>query len=135
MLGGVCFAPSVTQHHNSSLQGLLQCQPPPRSQGSVHLDDKAHTVEPPPRYYDHFSLARTKAHSFSYPKTAYGTLRNETKRNGTLRNGTLRNGYNTMLHHTLSRVPRIPLKAEDLFPKSNVLPDAILDLGDLERCV
>ena len=71
---------------------------------------------------------------------AYGTLRNETKRNGTLRNGTLRNGtlrngYNTMLHHTLSRVPRIPLKAEDLFPKSNVLPDAILDLGDLESCV
>ena len=50
---------------------------------------------------------------------AYSTLRNETKRNGTLRNGTLRNGtlrngYNTMLHHTLSRVPRIPLKAEDL---------------------
>ena len=42
------------------------------------------------------------------------TKRNETKRNGTLRNGTLRNGYNTMLHHTLSRVPRIPLKAEDL---------------------
>ena len=62
-------------------------------------------------------------------ESAYGTLRNETKRNGTLRNGTLRNGtlrngtlrngtfrngYNTMLHHTLSRVPRIPLKAEDL---------------------
>ena len=67
-------------------------------------------------------------------KRAYGTLRNKTKRNGTLRNGTLRNGtlrngtlrngtlrngtlrndYNTMLHHTLSRVPRIPLKAEDL---------------------
>ena len=47
-------------------------------------------------------------------KPAYGTLRNETKRNGTLRNGTLRNGYNTMLHHTLSRVPRIPLKAQDL---------------------
>ena len=50
---------------------------------------------------------------------AYSTLRNETKRNetkrnGTLRNGTLRNGYNTMLHPTLSRVPRIPLKAEDL---------------------
>ena len=66
---------------------------------------------------------------------AYGTLRNETKWNGTLRNGTLRNGYNTMLHHTLSRVPRIPLKAEDLFPKSNVLPDAIVDLGDLESCV
>ena len=46
-----------------------------------------------------------------------GTLRNGTLRflrNGTLRNGTLRNGYNTMLHHTLSRVPRIPLKAEDL---------------------
>ena len=42
------------------------------------------------------------------------TLRNGTLRNGTLRNGTLRNGYNTMLHHTLSRVPRIPLKAEDL---------------------
>ena len=44
----------------------------------------------------------------------YFAKRNETKRNGTLRNGTLRNGYNTMLHHTLSRVPRIPLKAEDL---------------------
>ena len=43
-----------------------------------------------------------------------GTLRNGTLRNGTLRNGTLRNGYNTMLHHILSRVPRIPLKAEDL---------------------
>ena len=43
-----------------------------------------------------------------------GTLRNGTLRNGTLRNGTLRNGYNTMLHHTLFRVPRIPLKAEDL---------------------
>ena len=44
----------------------------------------------------------------------YFAKRNEMKRNGTLRNGTLRNGYNTMLHHTLSRVPRIPLKAEDL---------------------
>ena len=43
-----------------------------------------------------------------------GTLRNGTLRNGTLRNGTLRNGYNTMLHHTLARVPRIPLKGEDL---------------------
>ena len=43
-----------------------------------------------------------------------GTLRNGTLRNGTLRNGTLRNGYNTMLHQTLPRVPRIPLKAEDL---------------------
>ena len=42
------------------------------------------------------------------------TKRNGTLRNGTLRNGTLRNGYKTMLHHTLSRVPRIPLKAEDL---------------------
>ena len=40
-----------------------------------------------------------------------------------------------MLHHTLSLVPRMLLKALDLFPKSNVLPDAILDLGDLERCV
>ena len=57
--------------------------------------------------------------AINYDFRAYSTLRNETKRNGTLRNGTLRNGtlrngYNTMLHHTLSRVPRIPLKAEDL---------------------
>ena len=83
-------------------------------------------------------ICKTYAHVY-YCWTAYGTLRNETKRNGTLRNGTLRNGtlrngtlrngtlrngtlrngtlrngYNTMLHHTLSRVPRIPLKAEDL---------------------
>ena len=63
-------------------------------------------------------------YKFTSKTGAYSTLRNETKRNGTLRNGTLRNGtlrngtlrngYNTMLHHTLSRVPRIPLKAEDL---------------------
>ena len=39
---------------------------------AINTVEPRHTTTPlirPPRYYDHFSLARTNAHSFSYLKT------------------------------------------------------------------